>query len=119
MSVNFGLLLEEAHIIVALILGLFVVKGIVLWLIARQVQLPADEWPLFVLLLAQGGEFAFVLLGLGAGHEAIPREAAEAITLAVAISMLLTPFLLVLHDRVLMRRARAPRGRRTRPRRRK
>ena len=36
--------------------------------------LPANELPLFVLLLAQGGEFAFVLLGLGAARDAIPRE---------------------------------------------
>jgi len=101
MSVDFGVLREKPLIVIGLILGLFAVKGAVLWLIAREARLPANERPLFILLLAQGGEFAFVLLGLGAGNEAIPREAAQAITLAVALSMLATPILLLLHDRVL------------------
>jgi glutathione-regulated potassium-efflux system ancillary protein KefC len=101
MSVDFGVLLAKPLVVVGLIFGLFAVKGAVLWLIARKARLPANERPLFILLLAQGGEFAFVLLGLSAGHEAIPREAAQAITLAVALSMLATPFLLVLHDRVI------------------
>ena len=102
MSVNFGVLFENPFFIMRLILGLFVLKGAVLWLIARRVRLPPQERPLFILLLAQGGEFAFVLLGLGATNGAIPAETAQAITLAVALSMLATPLLLVAHDRLLM-----------------
>src|SRR6185295_20232034 len=54
--------------------------------------------------LAQGGEFAFVLLGIGASAEAIAPATARALILAVALSMLATPLLLVLHDRVLLPR---------------
>jgi glutathione-regulated potassium-efflux system ancillary protein KefC len=104
MSVNFGLLKERPLLILLLIVGLFALKGAVLWVIARQAKLPPDERPLFILLLAQGGEFAFVLLGLAALHNAMPTETAQAIVLAVALSMLATPFLLVLHDKVLMPR---------------
>ena len=104
MGVNFGMLLESPLLILGLILGLFVLKGLVLWVIARMARLPADESPLFILLLAQGGEFAFVLLGLGATHGAIAPATAQAIILAVALSMLATPFLLVAHDRLLMPR---------------
>ena len=91
-------------VVIGILAGSCAVKGVILWLIAREARLPANEQPLFILLLAQGGEFAFVLLGLGAGQEAIPREAAQAITIAVALSMLATPFLLALHDRVLVPR---------------
>jgi len=104
MGVNFGLLFESPFLILGLILGLFVLKGLVLWGIARLARLPADESPLFILLLAQGGEFAFVLLGLGATHGALAPATAQAIILAVALSMLATPFLLVAHDRLLMPR---------------
>jgi glutathione-regulated potassium-efflux system ancillary protein KefC len=104
MSVHFGLLKEKPFLILMLILGLFALKGAVLWVIGRAAKLPPDERPLFILLLAQGGEFAFVLLGLAALHNAIPTETAQAIVLAVALSMLATPFLLVLHDKVLMPR---------------
>ncbi len=104
MSVDFGMLLVHPLVVLGLIAGLFVLKGAVLWVIARVARLPMAERPLFILLLAQGGEFAFVLLGLGEGFGAMPAETARAITLAVALSMLATPFLLILHDRVLMPR---------------
>jgi glutathione-regulated potassium-efflux system protein KefC len=104
MSVDFSLLLSRPLVVIGIIVGFCIIKGVILWLIARETGLPANERPLFILLLAQGGEFAFVLLGIGAGQEAIPREAAQAITLAVALSMLATPFLLALHDRVLVPR---------------
>jgi glutathione-regulated potassium-efflux system ancillary protein KefC len=101
MSVDFGLLINRAPLILGLILGLYVMKGAVLWVIGRLARLPASELPLFILLLAQGGEFAFVLLTLGVQEAVLPVETAQAMTVAVALSMLSTPFLLVLHDRVL------------------
>jgi glutathione-regulated potassium-efflux system ancillary protein KefC len=104
MTVDFGLLLSRPLAILGIIVGFGAVKAVILWVIAREARLPVNERPLFILLLAQGGEFAFVLVGLGAGQEAIPREVAQAVTLAVALSMLLTPFLLALHDQVLVPR---------------
>jgi glutathione-regulated potassium-efflux system ancillary protein KefC len=101
MSVDFAVLLARPWVVVGLIVGLFLLKSIVLWIIAARARLPASERPLFVLLLAQGGEFAFVILGLAAANDAIPDPTAQAITLAVALSMLLTPFLLVVHDRFI------------------
>src|SRR5262245_20383888 len=104
MSVDFTVLLTRPLLVVAVIVALFALKGLVLWLIARRARLPAEERPLFILLLAQGGEFAFVLLGLAATSNALPDETAYALILAVALSMLLTPFLLVVHDRWLIPR---------------
>jgi len=104
MSVDFALLLERPWLIAGLVAALFLLKGAVLWLLGRLARLPGDERPLFILLLAQGGEFAFVLLGIGASAEAIAPDTARALILAVALSMLATPLLLVLHDRVLLPR---------------
>jgi glutathione-regulated potassium-efflux system protein KefC len=104
MTVDFGLLLSRPLAILGVIVGFGAVKALILWVIAREARLPVNERPLFILLLAQGGEFAFVLVGLGAGQDAIPREVAQAVTLAVALSMLVTPFLLALHDQVLVPR---------------
>ena len=101
MSVDFTVLLQRPFVVVALILGLFLLKAAVLWVIGGRARLPTSEQPLFILLLAQGGEFAFVILGLAVTNEAIPVQTAQAITLAVALSMLLTPFLLVAHDRFI------------------
>ena len=102
MGVDFGLLIKQPLLIVGLIVGLFVVKSVVLLAIAHFAKLPRNERPLFILLLAQGGEFAFVLLTLGVQREVLHVDNAHAMTLAVALSMLSTPFLLVFHDRVLV-----------------
>src|SRR5688500_12199119 len=67
MSADFAVLIARPFVVFGLILGLFAVKGIVLWLIARHAGFPRAERPLFILLLAQGGEFAFVLLGVATG----------------------------------------------------
>ena len=107
MSVNFGMLLERPLLVLGLIVGLFALKGAVLWAIARQSRIPPDERPLFILLLAQGGEFAFVLLALGAASGAMAPASAQVLILAVALSMLATPFILVAHDRLLMPRLAA------------
>ena len=104
MSVDFTVMLERPLLVVAFIIGLFLLKGAVLWFMAARTGMPLSERPLFILLLAQGGEFAFVILGLAAGNGAIPQSTGQAVTLAVALSMLLTPFLLVLHDRVIASR---------------
>ncbi|HEY5897316.1 MAG TPA: monovalent cation:proton antiporter-2 (CPA2) family protein [Burkholderiales bacterium] len=101
MSVDFSVLLTRPWFVVVLIAGLFLLKGGVLWLIANAARLPTSERPLFLLLLAQGGEFAFVILGLAGVNGAMPAHTAQAITLAVALSMIATPFLLVLLDRVV------------------
>jgi glutathione-regulated potassium-efflux system ancillary protein KefC len=102
MSAEFALLVNEPLKIAGLIAGLFAIKGTLLWIIAAAVRLPASERPLFVLLLAQGGEFAFVLLGVAAQRDTVDAYSAQAITLAVALSMLATPFMLAIYDRFVV-----------------
>src|SRR5438270_9717595 len=101
MSVDFALLLARPWLVVGIIVVLFILKAALLWLIGERARLPQSERPLFILLLAQGGEFAFVILGLAANNGAVDEQAAQAITLAVALSMIATPFLLVAYDRVI------------------
>jgi len=104
MSVDFSVLLARPWLVVGIIVVLFILKGAVLWLIAERVRLPSSERPLFILLLAQGGEFAFVILGLAATNGAVGEQVAQGITLAVALSMIATPFLLLLYDRLIATR---------------
>jgi glutathione-regulated potassium-efflux system ancillary protein KefC len=107
MGADFSVLLARPLLVLGLVSGLFVVKGAVLWIIARRAGMPAAELPLFILLLAPGSEFAFVLLGHGATVSLMPGQSAQAVTLAVALSMLLSPFLIALHDRLLAPRLAA------------
>ncbi|WP_119393769.1 monovalent cation:proton antiporter-2 (CPA2) family protein [Salinibius halmophilus] len=103
-SINFGLIIEQPLLIVGLALGLMLLKGGLLWFIGA--KLSFRERTLFALALAQGGEFAFVLLGYALTAQAVTPQLAEILIAAVAISMLLTPLILLVYERVLMPRFR-------------
>ena len=105
LSADFTVLLERPLLIVGLVAALYALKSAVLALIAWQARIPLAERPLFVLLLAQGGEFAFVLLGPAAGGRILPKEMADVLILVVALSMLASPLLLVMHNRLFQAKA--------------
>ncbi|AVT13759.1 glutathione-regulated potassium-efflux system protein KefC [Paracidovorax avenae] len=104
MTIDFGVLMRSPWIMLALLFGFLAVKAVVIHTLARATGMAYQERPVFTLLLAQGGEFAFVVFQTGAGAGAIPAEAASLLIGAVALSMLLSPLLLTAMDRVLLRR---------------
>ncbi|SLN35668.1 cation:proton antiporter domain-containing protein [Pseudooctadecabacter jejudonensis] len=100
-GINFGLLAANLLPIVALSLGLIAIKAAVLYLLAVVFRIGgADRW-LFALGLAQAGEFGFVLLSFTTANNVIPTAIADQLLLIVALSMLLTPALFILYDRVI------------------
>ena len=86
---------------VAEIVGAFLlVKTAVLWCIELGIPIRRLERPMFTLLLAQGGEFGFVVLQAAQGQQVIDTDEAGVLTAAITLSMLLTPILLlILADR--------------------
>jgi glutathione-regulated potassium-efflux system ancillary protein KefC len=104
MSIDFGVLMRSPLIMAALVLGFLAAKAVVIYTLATLVRIPYQERPVFTLLLAQGGEFAFVVFQAAAGAKALPAQTASLLIGAVALSMLLSPLLLVLLDRLLLRR---------------
>jgi glutathione-regulated potassium-efflux system ancillary protein KefC len=76
----------------------------VIYTVARLMGLPFQDRPVFTLLLAQGGEFAFVVFQAAAGAAIFPPETASLLIGAVAISMLLSPLILVGIDKLLLPR---------------
>lgn len=100
-SINFGLLSENLKLILALTLGLMTLKIVVLLGLGYLFKIRgADKW-LFALGLAQAGEFGFVLLSFTVAGGIIPEPIADQLLLVVALSMLLTPALLILYDKVI------------------
>ena len=104
MSIDFGVILASPWTMLALLLAFLALKAVVIYALATITKMPYQERPVFTLLLAQGGEFAFVVFQTGATFKAIPSESASLLIGAVALSMLLTPLLLVVMDRVLLQR---------------
>ena len=66
MSVDFAVLLARPWLVVGIIVVLFILKGVVLWLIAERVRLPSSERPLFILLS--------LLLSLATSADRAPRN---------------------------------------------
>lgn len=112
MSINFGLLIDQAGLIVAIVLGMVVVKLAVLLLLGRLFGIPKAQRLLFAFLLAQGGEFAFVLFQFAASEGAVAPEVAEMMVVVVALSMVLAPLMMVLLDRYIQPLLRDPQQKR-------
>jgi len=74
-------------------------KAAVLWAMCKAMPIPKPERPVFVILLAQGGEFGFVVFQTATQAGAITASVSSFLVAAVAVSMLLTPLLLVAADR--------------------
>ena len=101
-GINFGLLFDNFALIVGLTIGLIALKAGVLLILARIFNIKgADKW-LFALGLAQAGEFGFVLLSFTVANGVIPAAVADQLLLVVALSMVLTPALFILYDRVIV-----------------
>tara|TARA_B110000037_G_scaffold123079_2_gene140465 strand:+ start:32 stop:1663 length:1632 start_codon:yes stop_codon:yes gene_type:complete len=100
-GINFGLMFDNLSIIVGLTLGLMALKIAVLYVLAITFKLHGTDRWLFSLGLAQAGEFGFVLLSFTVSSAVIPADLADRLLLIVALSMLLTPALFILYDRII------------------
>jgi CPA2 family monovalent cation:H+ antiporter-2 len=100
-GINFGLLFDNFAVIVSLSLGLMALKVAVLYILALVFKIEGTNRWLFSLGLAQAGEFGFVLLSFTVASAVIPSDLADRLLLIVALSMLLTPALFILFDRII------------------
>lgn len=101
-SIDFGLLASRPWLIVGLLCTLIAVKFLILFILGRFFGLRGGQNSLFAFSLAQGGEFAFVLVSFSLQNQVITREITSILFLVVALSMAVTPLLLLLNDRVIM-----------------
>ena len=99
MSIDFAVVLRRPVLVLAVVAVFLLLKALVLAAMARRIPLAAAERPVFVILLAQGGEFGFVVFQAAQGVGVIDAATASLLVAAVAISMLLTPLLLLLAER--------------------
>lgn len=101
---NFALFAAQYGVILGLTVGLIVLKALVLYVVGKILRLKKIEQALFFLALAQGGEFAFVLLTLAVGQQVMPVAIADTLRIVVALSMAITPLLFLFYERVLLKK---------------
>ncbi|UIF86011.1 glutathione-regulated potassium-efflux system protein KefC [Cupriavidus sp. UYPR2.512] len=101
MSIDFAVLARSPWLVLGLVAAFVVAKTAVLALLARYFAIARGQRLLFALLISQGGEFAFVVFGVAGTAGLLPRETEALLVLVVALSMVVTPLLLLAYDRLV------------------
>jgi CPA2 family monovalent cation:H+ antiporter-2 len=100
-AIQFDLLFNNLGAVIGMTAGLIGLKIVILYALSRMFGITgADRW-LFTLSLAQAGEFGFVLLSFTVANSVIPAALAEQLLLVVTLSMLLTPLLFIIYDKLI------------------
>lgn len=98
-SIDFKLVLAEPLLILGLVLGIMLVKFGVLLGLGRLFRLSGEQNLLFAFALPQVGEFAFVLFSFALQSALLPQRIVGLMMAVVAISMALTPLVLLAHEK--------------------
>ena len=103
-SIDFNLIASKPGLIAMLVAGLILVKFVIVLALGRVFKMGTDQNMLFAFALAQGGEFAFVLFSFAVQNRVMTSETANPLIGAVALSMALTPLLMLLNEKVMQPR---------------
>jgi CPA2 family monovalent cation:H+ antiporter-2 len=100
-SINFQLIIDNPLFIFAFGAILTLVKFIVLFFTSRYYKKKLDQNLLFAFGLSQAGEFGFVIMSFCMQLNIIPNILANQIMAVIAMSMVATPFLLLINERII------------------
>jgi monovalent cation:proton antiporter-2 (CPA2) family protein len=101
-GLDFTVVGRQPVLLLALVLGLMVLKTIVMFGAGLLFKLGRREAATTAVALAQGGEFAFVLLGFTVGAGVIDAELSKLLAAVVAVSMAFTPIAMTLYERWIL-----------------
>ncbi len=103
-GIDFKLIAADPLKLAGLVSGFVLIKLAVHFVIARLFKMPSPDASRFSFLLAQGGEFAFVLISFVAGLGILGVDDAALLIAVVAVSMALAPILMLLDEKVIQPR---------------
>lgn len=98
MSIDIGFILENAGLVVILLISLVLGKALLTTLLCRLVGTPLSISARTGLALSQGGEFGFVIFGAALALGVISQNATQILLAAIALSMVATPALFLLGE---------------------
>ena len=104
MSIDFSVLINSPWLIAAVLIAFLAIKFVLIYGITRLMNVPFQERPVLTLLLAQGGEFAFVVFQAAAGAKVFPPATASLLIGVVALSMLISPLILIAIEKLWLPR---------------
>lgn len=92
MGIDFALLWNQFFLVIGLTLGLMIVKGLIVYCLARASGARHDVSVQTAVLLSQSGEFGFVMFGFATMSGVLDSQLSNLMTLVIALTMALTPF---------------------------
>jgi CPA2 family monovalent cation:H+ antiporter-2 len=99
-GIDIDFLFSQPMMILGLTLALILIKGLVLYGLGRVFGLERRGLGRFTLGLAQAGEFGFVLVSVARQQKVLTQSLGDTLLLVVALSMLITPLLFLLYERL-------------------
>jgi len=103
-SIDLPLVKERPLLIAGLVFGLLLIKFSLLMLIGKITNLEKSQAFTFAFALAQGGEFAFVLISFAAQNQVLNESVGNTLVATVALSMVAAPFLFTINEKVVQPR---------------
>ena len=102
MGLNLEVLARNWYWVIGGMVGLVFIKFFALFMVSRVRGVPIYDARLIALILSQGGEFALLMFQTmkTSGISAVPAADQEILTAIIILSMMSTPFLLSLHDKI-------------------
>jgi monovalent cation:proton antiporter-2 (CPA2) family protein len=100
-SLDFGLVARHPFLVLGLTVGLMAIKAEAMTRLARLFHLTPADARMVGVSLCQGGEFAFVLTGFVIAAHVLPGPLGRLLNAVVAVSMVLTPLVFLVHERVM------------------
>lgn len=107
MSLDLAVLREQPWQVFIAVAGVLIIKGLVLYGLARRYGISVPGARRLGLVASQGGEFAFVLFAAAFAAGALASDFAAFLAVVVTLTMVATPFLLIFDDAFLKRRPAA------------
>jgi len=98
-SVNFTLIMADPAFIIIFTTIFNSIKFFVLLIVGKLYKKSSDQNLLFSFALSQAGEFGFVILGFALQLNLLPDELSNQMMAVIAISMVGTPFLLLINEK--------------------
>ncbi len=99
-GINFATLAAAPLQIALLVIGVMALKAAILFGLAHLFKIRGSDRWLFGLSLAQAGEFGFVLVSFAVSQRILPAATAEKALLVIALSMMVSPLLFILYEKI-------------------
>ncbi|GAA5542794.1 MULTISPECIES: monovalent cation:proton antiporter-2 (CPA2) family protein [Brucella/Ochrobactrum group] len=101
MSLDLAVIAASWQLIIVAVIAYMLLKMFGIYAVARLFRASNREAVERAVLMAQGGEFAFVLYAAATAVNIIDAEANAILTATIIVSMALTPIMIILHDRLM------------------